>query len=60
MLSLSLKAMWQSWLKNSLEVWRAATKYKHTQTAFVETFNKDLAKQLMLMNAKELQDTEKV
>ena len=36
-------------------------KYKHTYTAFVEAFNKELAKLLFKpMDAQELQDPEKV
>ena len=32
--------------KHNVEIRRATTKYKHTHTAFVETFNKELAKLL--------------
>ena len=32
--------------KHSVEIKRATTKYKHTHTAFVEAFNKELAKLL--------------
>ena len=47
--------------KHSVEIRRATTKYKHTHTAFVEAFNKELAKLLFkLMDAQELQDPEKV
>ena len=47
--------------KNNVDIRRAATKYKHTHTAFVEAFNKELAKLLFKpMDAQELQDPEKV
>ena len=47
--------------KHNVETWRATTKYKHTHTAFVEAFNKELAKFLFKpMDAQELQDPEKV
>ena len=47
--------------KHNVEIRRATTKYKHTHTAFVETFNKELAKLFFkLMDAQELQDPEKV
>ena len=47
--------------KHSVEIRRATTKYKHTHTAFVEAFNKELAKLLFKpMEAQELQDLEKV
>ena len=47
--------------KHSVEIRRATTKYKHTHTAFVEAFNKELAKLLFKpMDAQELQDPEKV
>ena len=47
--------------KHSAEIRRATTKYKHTHTAFVEAFNKELAKLLFKpMDAQELQDPEKV
>ena len=40
---------------------RATTKYKYTHIAFVEAFNKELAKLLFkLIDAQELQDPEKV
>ena len=46
--------------KHSVEIRRATTKYKHTHTAFVEAFNKELAKLLLKpMDAQELQDLEK-
>ena len=47
--------------KHDVDIRRATTKYKHTHTAFVEDFNKELAKLLFkLMDAQELQDVEKV
>ena len=47
--------------KHNLDIRRAATKYKHTHTAFVEAFSKELAKLLFKpMDALELQDPEKV
>ena len=47
--------------KHEVEIRRATTKYKHTHTAFVEAFNKALAKLLFKpMDAQELQDPEKV
>ena len=47
--------------KHNVDIRRAATKYKHTHTAFVEAFNKELAKLLFKpMDAQELQDHEKV
>ena len=47
--------------KHNVEIRRATTKYKHTHTAFVEAFNKELAKLFFkLMDAQELQDPEKV
>ena len=46
--------------KHSVDIQRT-TKYKHTHTAFVEAFNKELSKQLFKpMDAQELQDPEKV
>ena len=46
--------------KNSVEIKRATTKYKHTHTAFVEAFNKELAKLLFkIQDAQELQDPDK-
>ena len=43
--------------KHNVEIRRATTKYKHTHTAFVEAFNKELAKLLFKpMDAQELQD----
>ena len=47
--------------KHSVEIRRATTKYKHTHTAFVEAFNKKLAKLFFTpMDAQELQDPEKI
>ena len=47
--------------KHNVEIRRATTKYKHTHTAFVEAFNKELTKLLFKpMDAQELQDPEKV
>ena len=47
--------------KHNVEIPRATTKYKHTHTAFVEAFNKELAKLLFKpMDDQELQDLEKV
>ena len=47
--------------KHKVEIRRATKKYKHTHTAFVEAFNKELAKLLFKpMDAQELQDPEKV
>ena len=47
--------------KHNVDIRRATTKYKHTHTAFVEAFNKELAKLLFKpMDAQELQDSEKV
>ena len=47
--------------KHNVEIRRATTKYKHTHTAFVEAFNKELARLLFKpMDAQELQDPEKV
>ena len=47
--------------KHSVDIRRATTKYKHTHTAFVEAFNRELAKLLFKpMDAQELQDPEKV
>ena len=41
--------------KHSVDIRRATTKYEHTHTAFVEAFNKELAKLLFKpMDAKEL------
>ena len=47
--------------KHNVEIRRATMKYKHTHTASVEAFNKELAKLLFKpMDAQELQDPEKV
>ena len=47
--------------KHNFDIRRTTTKYKHTHTAFVEAFNKELAKLLFKpMDAQELQDPEKV
>ena len=47
--------------KHNVDIRRTTTKYKHTDTAFVEAFNKQLAKQLFKpMDVQELQDPEKV
>ena len=47
--------------KHNVDIRRATTKYNHNHTAFVEAFNKELAKLLFkLMDAQELQDPEKV
>ena len=47
--------------KHNADIRRATTKNKHTHTAFVEAFNKKLAKLLFeLMDAQELQNSEKV
>ena len=47
--------------KHNADIRRATNKYKHTHTAFVEAFNKELAKLLFKpMDAQELQDPEKV
>ena len=47
--------------KHNVDIRRTTTKYKHTHTAFVEAFNKELAKLLFQpMDAQELHDPEKV
>ena len=47
--------------KHNVDIRRATAKYKHTHTAFVEAFNKELAKLLFkLMDAQDLQDPETV
>ena len=47
--------------KHSVDIRRETTKYKHTLTAFVEAFNKELAKLLFKpMDTQDLQDPEKV
>ena len=47
--------------KHNVDIQRATAKYKHTHTAFVEAFNKELVKLLFKpMDAQELQDPKKV
>ena len=47
--------------KHNVHIRRTTTKYKRTHTAFVEAFNKELAKLLFKpMDAQEIQDPEKV
>ena len=47
--------------KYNVDIRRATTKYKHTHTAFVEAFNRELAKLLFKpVDAQELQDPENV
>ena len=47
--------------KHSIKIRRATTKYKHTNTAFVKSFSKELSKLLFrAMDAQELRDPEKV
>ena len=47
--------------KHSVNIRRATTKYKHTHAAFVEAFNRELAKLLLKpMDTQELQNPEKV
>ena len=47
--------------KHNVNIRRTTTKCKHTHTAFVEAFNKELEKLLFKpMSAQELQDAEKV
>ena len=47
--------------KHNVDILRATTKYKHTHTAFLEAFNKELVKLLFKpINAQNLQDLEKV
>ena len=47
--------------KHSVKIRKTTTKYKHTHTAFVEAFNKNLEKLLFKpMDAKELQNPKKV
>ena len=47
--------------KHNVEIRKATTKYRHTHTAFVEAFNKKLAKLLFKpMDAQELQDPGKL
>ena len=52
--------MTKSLEKHNVDVRRATTKYKHTHTAFMEAFNKELAKLLFKsMDAQEFQDLKK-
>ena len=45
--------------KHNADIRRETTKYKHTHTAFVEAFNRDIAKLLFKpMDTQELQDPE--
>ena len=45
--------------KHNVDIRRTTTKYKHTHTAFVEAFNKELAKLFLKpMDAQKLQDPE--
>ena len=47
--------------KYNVEIRKATTKYKHNHAAFVEAFNKKLAKLLFKpIDAQELQDPEKI
>ena len=47
--------------KHNVDIRRATAKYKHTDTAFAEAINRELAKLLFKpMDAQELQDPEKV
>ena len=47
--------------KHNVDIRRATTKYKHTHTAFVKAFNRELTKLLFRpMDAQELQDPKKV
>ena len=47
--------------KHNVDIRRATTKYKDTHTAFVEAFNKELAKLLFKpMDSQELQEPEKI
>ena len=52
-----LKMKQQNFLKNNVDIRRETTKYKHTHTAFVEAFSRELAKLLFKpMDAQQLQD----
>ena len=52
-----LKMKQQNFLKNNVDIRRETTKYKHTPTAFVEAFSRELAKLLFKpMDAQQLQD----
>ena len=45
--------------KHNVKINRVTTKYKHTHTAFAESFNKELAKRLFkIQDAQELEDPE--
>ena len=56
-MAVSLKVRWQSCLKNTMLIFEE----RQQKTAFVEAFNKELAKLLFEpMDAQELQDSEKV
>ena len=47
--------------KHNVDIPRTTTKYKHTHSAFVEAFNKELVKLLFKpMDAQELQDRDKI
>ena len=47
--------------KHEVRIQRATTKYKHTDTVFVEALNKILTEQLFeVQDAQELNDPEKV
>ena len=47
--------------KNEVKIWQVTTKYKHTQTAFVEALNKILTERLFkVQDAHKLNDPEKV
>ena len=55
------KEVTKSLEKHGVEIRRATTKSKHTHTAFVEAFNKELARLLFKpVDAQDLQDPEKV
>ena len=46
--------------ENNVKIKRATTKYNHTHTAFVENYNKSLAKRLFLIqDVQELNDPSK-
>ena len=47
--------------KHNVDKWRETRKYKHTITAFMEAFNKELAKLFFKqMDAQELQEPKKI
>ena len=52
----------EKWIeKHNIDVRKSTRKYWHTHTAFVELFNKELAKQLFKpMDAQKLQDPKKI